>query len=346
MTELTVIDAASLPAVTTEDAIRQAAQRARNARAPNTLRAYKADWQDFEAACETLGLPIDPTAETVSIYIDQLARRGAKVSTIRRRIASINTKRRAGKLEPLSVREEPLASVLRGIRREIGAPPKGARPLEIEELRQVVAACADGPQGRRNRALLLLGFAGGFRRSEVSGLDWTPDGNGTAYVDFVPEGLRVTLKRSKTNQTGELEQVAICRGAYAATCPVRALEDWRALLVSKEQPTPAGAVFRAVDRHGNVGTGRLHPFGVRCAIRDAVERAAKAGGASPVEIEALLDRLSGHSLRAGLVTTAFAAGLPSEDVQRQTRHRDLKTLLGYRRHASAFIGNVSGKIGL
>jgi len=340
--QISLINGGAISSVTAEDAAKQAAERARNARAANTVRAYQADWRDFEAACAALLIPENPTAETVAIYIDQLARRGAKVSTIRRRIASLNTWRRIHKLEPLSVREEPLASVLRGIRREIGAPPKGARPLEIEELRTVVAACADTNQGKRDRALLLLGFAGGFRRSEISGLDWGRGGDGSAYVEFLPEGIRITLKRSKTNQTGELEQVAICRGAYAATCPVRALEQWRGTLASPV----SGPVFRPINRHGGISDARLSPAGVRGVIRDAATRAAETGGASPTELASALDGLSGHSLRAGLVTTAFAAGLASEDVMRQTRHRDLKTLLGYRRHATAFIGNVSGKIGL
>lgn len=340
MNQLTVTEARQLPALTAEEAVRQAAERARAARSTNTLRAYQSDWRDFEAACNALGLPADPTAETVSLYIDQLARRGAKVSTIRRRIAALNTKRRTEKLEPLSVREEPLASVLRGIRREIGAPAKGARPLELDELRQVVGICPDTPLGRRDRALLLLGFAGAFRRSEVAGLDWTQDGDGTGFVSFVPEGALITLKRSKTNQTGELEEVAICRGSYTATCPIAALEAWRG------DVGDSGPMFRGVTRAGRVQLGRLDGGSVARIIRRAVKRAAVAGGASPDEVRLALDRLSGHSLRSGLVTTAFAAGLPSEEISRQTRHRDLKTLLGYRRHATAFIANVSGKVGL
>lgn len=344
MTDLTVIDPAALPA-TTEEAIRQAGERAKAARAANTLRAYRADWADFDAACAALGLPGEITAEVVAVYIDQLARRGAKVSTIRRRIAALNTRLRMQGRDALKSREEPLASVLRGIRREIGAPPKGARPLELEELRQVVGACPTTPLGLRDRALLLVGFAGGFRRSELAGMDWTPDGDGTTYVEFVPEGLRITLKRSKTNQTGEFEQVAICRGDFAATCPVRALEEWRTLLFGTDK-TPSGPVLRAVSRHGAIAAGRLDAGSVAGIVRGAVKRAAILGGASPDEVVAALDRLSGHSLRSGLVTTCFASGLSSEDIQRQTRHRDLSTLLGYRRHATAFIGNVSGKIGL
>ncbi len=338
MNALTLTDT-RLPAAT-EEAVRLAGDRARSARAPNTRRAYEADWRDFEATCAGLSLPARPDAPTVAVYIDQLARRGAKVSTIRRRIAALNTRRRLDGQEPLSTREEPLASVLRGIRRDIGSPPRQARPVEIEELRQVLAACPSDTLGRRDRALLLLGFAGAFRRSELSGLDWTPEDDGTAYVSFVPEGARITLKRSKTNQTGESEQVAICRGAYVSTCPVKALEEWR------EASFATGPVFRSVSRGGTISADRLEHGSVARIIRRSVARAAAVNGATPAEVAATLDRLSGHSLRAGLVTTCFAMGLSESDVQRQTRHRDLKTLIGYRRHATAFVGNVSGKVGL
>jgi integrase len=343
-TSVAVYEGGGLPEGVRE-VVRQAADRARASRANNTLRAYRSDWADFLAFCQRVGFPATPSAEVVAVYIDQLARGGAKVSTIRRRIAAVNAQRRADKREPLSVRDEPLASVLRGIRREVGAPPQGARPLELDELREVVAACPDTLQGKRDRALLLLGFAGAFRRSELAGLDWDASGDGTVYLATVPEGLRIFLKRSKTNQTGEAEEVAICRGTYASTCPVRAVEDWRAA-VFKGETQAAGPVFQAINRHGKLSGARIDGGSVARIVRAVVARAALGGGASAAEIATALHRLSGHSLRSGLVTTAFAAGLASEDVMRQTRHRDLKTLLGYRRHATAFIGNVSGRVGL
>jgi integrase len=343
MNDLTVIERPALPA-STEDAIRQAGERARAARAAATLRAYQSDWRDFEAACARLGFPADPTPEIVAVYIDQLARAGGKVSTIRRRIAALSARLRAQKREPLSVREEPLASVLRGIRRQIGAPPVQARALEVEELRQVVATMGDTIQAHRDKALLLIGFAGAFRRSELAGMDWRPDGGGSTYVEFVPEGVRVILKRSKTNQTGDMEAVAICRGAYAATCPVAALEAWRGALLGEKEAD--GPVFRSVNRHDGAGAGRLDGKSVSRIVRGAVTRAARRAGASAEEITAALTRLSGHSLRAGLVTTAFALGLSETDVARQSRHKSLQVLSGYRRHATLFVANVSGKVGL
>jgi integrase len=139
--------------------------------------------------------------------------------------------------------------------------------------------------------------------------------------------------------------VAICRGAYATTCPVLALEAWRDTCFASGT-NAAGPLFRAVERSGRISSARLDSGSVARIIRAAVARSAKAGGATAAETLAALDRLSGHSLRSGLVTSCFAAGLSESDVQRQTRHKDLKTLIGYRRHATAFIGNVSGKVGL
>lgn len=323
-------------------AIDLATDRARNSRAPNTRRAYESDWRDFLAACSELGLTPDPTPATLAVYIDQLARRGAKVSTIRRRLAAINTRLRLAGREAVTARAEPLASVLRGVRREIGAPPTRARPIEVDELRAILGACGGEVAGLRDRALLLLGFAGAFRRSELAGLTWAADSGGQGHISFVPEGARVTLRRSKTNQVGDFEEVAICRGAVAATCPVRALEAWAAV----SAPVGGGPVFRPISRHGLLGPEAIDGRAVERIIRRAVRRASLALGASESECQTALAGVSGHSLRAGLVTTAFASGLSAEDVMRQTRHRDVKTLLGYRRHATAFVANVSGRVGL
>jgi integrase len=330
------------------EALQGAAERARNSRADSTRRAYSSDWADFEAACEHLGVEPKPSPQLVAIYVDQLARRGAKVSTIRRRLAAINARLRSEGAEPLSLRDEPLASVWRGVQRDVGAPPRTARAMELAELRSVVQACGDDLAGLRDRALLLLGFAGAFRRSELTGLHWAAatGGGGDGHVQPAAEGLRIVLRRSKTNQTGDLEEVAICRGAYAATCPVRALEEWEAAVVAKTGRPATGTIFRGVDRHGRLSEGGLSGSAVAEIVRRAVAREARRQGATEPELQARLQRLSGHSLRSGLVTTAFAAGLSAEDVMRQTRHRNLQTLVRYRRHATAFVANVSGRIGL
>jgi len=316
-----------------------AAERARRSRADSTRRAYEADWRDYETACARFGLSERPSSASVSVYLDQLAREGAKISTIRRRLAAINYRLRLSGEAPLSAREEPLASVLLGIRRDISEPAKVARPIEVVELRDLTAACGCGTKGTRDRAMMLLGFASAMRRSEIVALDWTEHGDGLGWIELVPEGLRIHLRRSKTNQTGASEQIATCRGAFAATCPIAALDAW-ALVCGR-----VGPVFRSVTRHGSVGN-RMTAGSVARMLKGVVSGSAVRNGATPEEANASAARISGHSLRSGLVTTAFAAGLTAEDVMRQTRHRDVKVLLGYRRHATAFVANVSGRVGL
>ena len=261
------------------------------------------------------------------------------MSTIQRRLAAINYRLRMSGSDALSARDEPLASVLQGIRRQIGTARRQARPIEIAELRELVSGCGRDPKGVRDRALLLLGFSSALRRSELVGLDWNDAGDGDGWIEPVPEGLRIHLRRSKTNQFGEVEEVAICRGAYAATCPVAAIEAWGAVTET------SGPVFQSVDRAGRVG-GRLTTGSVARILKGLVAGASARAGASTNEIASASSLISGHSLRAGLVTSAFAAGLTAEDVMRQTRHRDVKVLLGYRRHATAFVANVSGRVGL
>jgi len=317
----------------------QAADRARSARSPSTLRAYASDWLAFGRGCDQLGIPATPSPAVVSIYLDQLARRGAKMSTIRRRLAAINHRLRMAGSPALSARDEPLASVLQGLRRELGTAPRQARPIETAELRELAASCGKDLKGVRDRALLLLGFASALRRSEIVGLDWDAEGDGSGWLQPVAEGLRLRLRRSKTNQGGEFEEVAVCRGQYSATCPVTATEDWLAMSGG------GGPVFRSVDRAGQLG-GRLTAGSVSRILKATVSGRARGGGATEEEIAATTALVSGHSLRAGLVTSAFSAGLTAEDVMRQTRHRDVKVLLGYRRHATAFVGNVSGRVGL
>jgi integrase len=284
------------------------------------------------------------TPSQIAIYLTDADERGAGVSTLRRRLAAINFNLRQAQEAPISIRDEPLASVWQGIVRARRAPPKQARAIEVDELRFIVTAREQSLSGVRDRALLLLGFAGAFRRSELAGLDWSPGGEGSGYVEAVPEGLRVRLRRSKTNQMGDLEEVAICRGAYASTCPVAALEAWRAAVVGCE--AAAGPVFVQIDRFDRSLGRRLSGAAISEVIRKAVVRHAAGEGATPAEALAAAEGVSGHSLRAGLVTTAFGAGISAEDIARQTRHRNTATLAAYRRHRTAFVSNVSGRIGL
>jgi integrase len=178
-------------------------------------------------------------------------------------------------------------------------------------------------QGTRDRALLLVGFAGAFRRSELVGLD-------IADLEFGRDGLVVTVRRSKTDQEGQGRRVGIPYGSHAETCPVRAAQEWVDLL-----DTTSGPLFRRIDRHGHIGAARLSDKAVALIIK----RCARAAGLGAAD-------LAGHSLRAGLATAAAAAGVSERAIMAQTGHRSLATVRKYIREGSLFLENAAGKVGL
>lgn len=204
-----------------------------------------------------------------------------------------------------------------------GAPPAAVAPAVVEEIRAMVAALPPRLLGARDRALLLVGFASGFRRSELVALD-------VADVEFRREGLLITLRRSKTDPAGQGRPVGIPYGSTPATCPVRALQDWLAGAGISEGP-----VFRPVNRHGRVRPGRLSDR----AVARVVPRSAQAAGLDAV-------RYAGHSPRAGLATSAAAAGVPEWVIARQTGHRSTATLRRYIRQGEIWSHNAAARVGL
>ena len=291
-------------------------------RADSTLRAYESDWADFTSWCashEMTALPADPLA--VTLYItDQAATR--KPSTITRRLAAISVvHQRAGAPSPtadIRVRE-----VMRGIRRALGTAPREASPLIIGDLRRICDRLPDTTIGVRDRAVLLVGFAGALRRSEIVGLDH-------AHLTRREEGLVAVLRRSKTDQEGASRRVALPHGHEPSTCPVRAVERWLELAQIAEGP-----VFRAVDRHGRIGITRLSAETVTKIVKVAVTLI----GTDP-------DTYSGHSLRAGFATTAAANGASERAIAAQTGHASMNVLRRYVRHGSLFTDNAVTAVGL
>lgn len=291
-------------------------------KAPSTRRAYQHDWQDFTAWCDERrlpGLPADPS--TVAWYISDLASRYT-VSTITRRLASISQAHQlAGYSTPTQTAI--VRTTMQGIRRTLGSAQKQVAPAVTETIRAMVRALPDGLLGQRDRALLLLGFAGAFRRSELVSLD-------VADLQFLPEGLVVTLRRSKTDQEGRGTSKAIPMGQWAETCPVRALKTWlKAANITK------GPIFRAVDRYGHISQNHLNDR----TVARVVKRSAAAAGFDP-------DMFSGHSLRAGLATSAAGAGVSELDIAEQTGHKSSRALRGYIRRGKLFRSSAAGKVGL
>jgi integrase len=234
----------------------------------------------------------------VACFVADLART-AKPSTIDLRLAAISAAHRAaGHDSP--TKAEAVRLVRRGVRRTLGTAQPQVRPVTVPELRTMLEGLGSGPGGSRDRALLLLGFAGALRRSELVGLD-------VADVCEGADGLTVRLRRSKTDQEGAGRTIGIPYGSRQATCPVRAWLAWLEVSGITE-----GAAFRPVDRHGHVGTTRLSGQAVVLVLK----RLAVRAGLDPGEV-------AGHSLRAGLATSAAAAGVPegSSPSRRATRAR-------------------------
>jgi integrase len=291
-------------------------------KAKNTRKAYATDWQDFVEWCIERGeaaLPASP--DTVARYITAMAET-RKPATLQRRLASISVAHQAaGHASPAGM---PLVrATMQGIRRTLGMAQKQAAPLLVEHVREAVCVLDDSPRGIRDKAILLLGLAGAFRRSELVALD-------VADLDFQEQGVVVTLRRSKTNQEGEVETKDIGFGAHDTTCPVQALKRWIEIAGISD-----GAVFRAISRGGDILPRRLQDRAVCRIVKAAVRRI----GLSP-------DAFSGHSLRAGFVTQGYREGVPESDIMRHTGHKSRTVMGKYRRESERFLTNFSGKIGL
>ncbi len=239
-----------------------------------------------------------------------------KVSTLTRRLAAISIAHGARGLPNLA--SLLVRATMRGIRRVHGAAQRQARPLLREDLFVVLRAMGDRLKDLRDRALLLIGFAGGLRRSELAAVDLKD-------IERVREGIILTIRRSKTDQDGVGRRIGIPFGR-TIHCPVRALEDWLNAAWIEDGP-----VFRPVDRHGRVSIGRLSGEAVSLIVR---ERMA-AAGFDPAGY-------SGHSLRAGFATSATRAGVSTFKIRQQTGHASDAMLSRYVRDGELFLGNALG----
>lgn len=305
-------DSAAAPGLT--DVLSRAADYAAADKAASTRSAYKADWQRFRLWAEAHGEGALPAAHTaVAAYLVAMADQGLSVSTIARRLAAISYAHRlAGHVEPSTA--EPIKAVLRGIRRTLGVAPNRKTPAVAETLAAMLAQIPDTLVGLRDRALLLIGFAGALRRSELVGID-------VADIARCTDGIVLTLAFSKTDQEGAGQSIAIPHGETLH--PIAALNAWLAGAAISEGP-----VFRPIDRLGRIGATRLTDRSVALIIK----RWASAAG-----LDATL--FAGHSLRAGFVTEALDGGVDPLDVARITRHQRLETLQVYD-HRRAFAGHA------
>jgi len=296
----------------------------RAAKAPSTLRAYRSDWEHFRQWCGHRGEQALPSVpETVALYLVALAATH-RPATMTRRLTSIAKAHAiAGHPSPANMQHPVVAETLQGIRRTLGVAQPAKTPLLTADLIKVLAHLDPGLAGTRDRALLLVGYTGALRRSELAAL--TMDD-----LAWVQEGAVLTLRRSKTDQAGQGRKVAIPRGGHPETCPVTALRSW----LEKAKITD-GPLFRPVDRHGRARKAGLHRDSVGDIVKRAVERAGyEAAG------------FAGHSLRAGFATQAARNGASAFDIMRQTGHRSIATVSRYVRDAQIFRDSPASKLGL
>jgi integrase len=280
----------------------------------NTRRAYRSDLAHFEACGGQL--PANPAvvASYLAAHADALS-----VATLIRRIATISKAHEARGL-PNPCRSEIVRATLRGIKRTRGISQREAKPLLRDDLFRILYAMGGDMKDVRDRALLLVGFAGGFRRSELVGLH-------CADIERVKQGIIIVLRRSKVDQDGAGRKIGIPYGR-TRNCPVFAVDHWLAV-----SGIDQGPIFRPVDRHGHVAVEQLSGEAVSLVVKERVA----AAGIDPTGY-------SGHSLRAGFATSAVQAGVSTFKIRAQTGHASDAMLARYVRDGELFSGNPAGAV--
>ncbi|MBE3206601.1 tyrosine-type recombinase/integrase [Frankia sp. CH37] len=306
----------------------------RAGKAASTWRAYDADWRHFRAWCDREGLAALPAAPTtIAAYLaDHAGPRGTPgalaVSTLGRRLAALSVAHLAAGVDPPPTRAPEVTSVWNGIRRTYTVAPAQVTPTRTRDIRAMIDAMdLTGPAAPRladlrDRALLLIAYSGALRRSELVALD----------VDDLPEddhGLRLHIRRSKTDQDGAGALVGLPYGSRLPTCPVRAWRAWTAAAGLTDGPA-----FRGIDRHGHLAAKRLSDR----AVADILARRAAAAG--------LTGRFAGHSTRRGFATEAYAHGVPEPAVMRQGRWKSRTTMDRYREDGTVWDDNAAARLGL
>jgi site-specific recombinase XerD len=308
--------------ITPLPSLERAREFARQSKAENTLRGYRGDWKDFCGWCGARELsPLPASPETVAGYIADCAGR-LKVGSIQRRLNAIAEAHKAVGVEsPTSAGM--VRNTLKGIKRVNGTAAVQKVAALTEDVRAMVSATDSGLIGVRDRAMILLGFAGAFRRSEIVSLNFED-------CSFGKDGLTITLRRCKTDQDAEGRKIGIPYGSNPETCPVRTVQAWM-----EQAAITSGPLFRSITRHGRLRPGRLSGIDISRVVKKLAVRAGLDAA-----------KYAGHSLRAGHATTAAIAGATERSIMNQTGHRSVQMVRRYIRDGSLFRENSAGKLGL
>ncbi len=325
------------------DPLRDAAEAAREyaeqSQADNTVAAYESDWRHFERWCaDRLVSALPTTPSIVALYIAEIAKgwdgeEPKKPATIVRRLAAINAKhKRALQFLPASQKYPEISVVLQGIVRAKGAAQVGKRPVSVK-LAQTMLDQAETVSPIaivRDKAIMLLGLAGAFRRSELAGVR-------LEHMTWHRDGITIRIGRSKTDQAGKGREVEIPYGSYDKTCPVLAVENW--IATGGLDKNGEGPLLRPVRRDGTIKNKTLNPASISYIVRKMAETA----GLNNKEKKKYL--YSGHSLRAGFVTAASAGGATDRQIMRQTGHKSHQMIDRYSRRGQLDRRAAAQKVG-
>ena len=280
----------------------------KNSKANNTLRAYQSDFRDFSAFCSKNGFSSIPTQpKIIALYITHLSK-SSKFSTLKRRIASISVIHKL-KGHYLDTKHPIIMENLHGIKRTLGSRQKAKKPLLINDLKLIIKAI--DKEKIRDKALILLGFSGGFRRSELVNILHED-------IEFVPEGIKILIKRSKTDQSGEGIVKAIPYFDNQEFCPVLTLKDYINKKISKKNEDK---IFEISDK----------------SVALIIKKYAQKAGLDS-------SKYAGHSLRSGFATTAAEFGAEERNIMAMTGHKTTQMVRRYIQEANLFKNNALNKI--
>ena len=299
----------------------------KSSKSDNTLRAYKSDFKDFGLFCAKNGfisLPSEP--KVISLYLTHLSTKDIKMSTLKRRLVSIGVIHKL-KGHYLDTKHPSIIENIMGIKRRKGSSQKGKKPILISDLKILIKAIDkqknDEIKKLRDRTIILIGFSGGFRRNEIVSLNYDD-------LEFMPEGLKITLRRSKTDQYGEGTLKGLPYFDNPEYCPVLSIKKW--LDFSKIN---TGPVFRRFNKGSKLSEKRLTDQTVALLIKQYLKLAG---------IDSR--NFSGHSLRSGFATSAAESGAEERTIMAMTGHKSTEMVRRYIKEANLFKNNALNKIKL
>ena len=294
-------------------------------KATNTIRAYRSDFHDFGLFCAKNGFKSMPSeVKTISLYLSYLATNNVKISTIKRRIVSIGVLHKL-KGHYLDTKHPAIIENLLGIKRRKGVKQNGKKPLLINDLKKIINVIDEEKKSEikiiRDRSIILLGFGGAFRRNELVSLDYDD-------LEFVNEGLKINIKKSKTDQFGEGSVKALPYFENQKYCPVKSIQEW--LKISEIK---SGSLFRKFYKGMALSNNRLSDQSVALLIKYYLNKVGIDNS-----------NYSGHSLRSGFATSAAEAGAEERSIMNMTGHKSTEMVRRYIKEANLFKNNALDKI--